>query len=305
MSRYVYQGNFIAPPERREYPDGRNRCDKALKKLFSRGPTRPDSLAKRATPDADVAAEAAMLLTKHERRLRSNAHETLEAVKKVHRSGRRAGFPEHEAQGDEEFRSRSVSAIRKARGHAVHVSGHRMLGARELNKAFADSIGKVEVNLDGIEPHRGYASGFRAMTKLEKRAFRKGLTGPALNDIGTKPPNSANANWNDVHADTGATNDWRDQSVPNVKPTLVGGQPIGAPPITDRDAALDAIKRALRKPEKMWGNNSDMDQDQTEDLDEDDADDDEDESRGKDPNAADSFDGNRSSRKRKQRADEE
>jgi hypothetical protein len=133
-----------------------------------------------------------------------------------------------------------------------------MLSARELNKAFADSVGRVEVDLDGITSHRGYATEFRAMTKLEKRAFRKGLAQPRRSDIGVTAdygrngPNSDNANWNDLYAATGAANNFRDIPTPSVRPTLVGGQPIGTPSASNRDAALEAIKQDLARSGKRF-----------------------------------------------------
>jgi ABC-type transport system substrate-binding protein len=59
---------------------------------------------------------------------------------------------------------------------------------------------------------------------------------------------------------------------------------------SQRDAAVDAIKRDLSRPKK-WGARDDnnSDQDQTSDLDEDDADEDEDDDQAKDPNRADAF----------------
>jgi len=293
---YIHRDSFAVAPEI-NYSDGRHLADAAIRKAHRRGPQRPDSLTKRAKPDAVINAEAAKLLTKRARALRSNAPEALNAIKKIQRSGRRPGFPEHEAQGNPPFGSKSVTAVRKARADAVHVDGHRMLSCNELNKAFADSVGKIEVDLDSVTPHRnrGYATGFYEMSKLEKRAFRKGLG---------RPPESDNALSGGRIAATGATNDWRDQSAPSVRPTLVGGQPIGTPSGSNRDAALEAIKRALRKPQHALTADEDEDEDEDEDgnLADDDNDDDEDEA--KDPNAADAFDTN-PNKKRKRRADED
>jgi hypothetical protein len=76
--------------------------------------------------------------------------------------------------------------------------------------------------------------------------------------------------------------------VPNVKPTQVGTQFLGVPSTSQRDAAIEAIKMAPRKPQKLWGNLSDRDddtadQDRTDDLDENDADEDADDSNAKNP----------------------
>ncbi len=255
MSRYIYQNSFMAPAGERIYADGRDRCDRALKKLFARGPQQPDSLQKRA-PKAPTS-------------VRANGTAALADIKKIHSRGRHPGLPEHEAQGDEEFRSRSVSAVKKAQADAVHVDGHRMLAARELNKAFAESIGNFEVDLVRITRDRGLATGFRAMTTLEKRAYRKALTNPALNDVGTRPPQSSNAQWDNARADDGAITNWPTDPVPSQRPTIVGGQPIGTPSDSNRDAALDAIKRALAKPKHALTADMDDDEDEDEDLDQD------------------------------------
>ena len=96
-------------------------------------------------------------------------------------------------------------------------------------------------------------------------------------NYGRGSPENRNGNWDDAHADTGATNDWHDQIVPSTKPTLVGGQPIGTPSTSQRDAAIDAIKRDLSKPKRLGTADVDMDDDDRD-------------GRAKDPNADDSFD---------------
>jgi len=245
-----------------------------------------------------------MPLTKSERQLRSNAHAALEAIKKVHAAGRRPHLLD--SIGDEPFQSKWIAAVKKAHAHTVHVADHRMLSARELTKAFAGGVGNLEVNLDEVilplrkrELRKLHAEGHRLVTagRYEYEFDGNGIVvskrlrkSPALNAVGTKPPESSNSVWNDVHADTGAANNWRDQPAPSQRTTLVGGQPIGTPPMTDRDAAVAAIKRALSKP-KRWGQRDEDDMD-------------EDESRAKDPNSADAFDTNPNA-KRKRRADED
>ena len=323
MSRYLYKGSFVEPAGKPQYMDGRDRCDQALKAIFAAGPQRPDSLAKRARSDAGVNALLARKLSRQDRLRRSNAHEALEEVKKVHRAGGRRGVAE--AEGDEPHISRSVNAIRKAQRHALHVGNHRMLSAQELNKAFATDIGKLEVGIT-LDTH-GYATGFYPMTKVEKRGylrrdasnmhlsdaeFRKGLGSarPRTNDVGVTDsygggaPESLNGVSGGAIADTGAANDWHDQITPSVKATQVGTQFLGVPDASQRDAAVEAIKMALRKPQRLGGARDDdtADQDRTDDLDEDEEDLDETDARGKNPNAADSFDGNR---KRKARPDED
>jgi hypothetical protein len=119
--------------------------------------------------------------------------------------------------------------------------------------------------------------------------FQKGFSGP--NRMQGNGPQNLNSHWDDVHADTGAANNWHDIPVPAERPTVVGSQNTATPSMLTRDAAVDAIKMALRKPQKLWGNASDLDenQDRTEDLDEDDEDLDEDEDEAKNPNRADAF----------------
>jgi hypothetical protein len=320
MSRYIHAGSF-GPPAERTYPDGRQACDRALKKIFARGPTRPDSLAKRAKPDSDVNDERAMALDKRERRLRSNAHEALQEIRKVHAAGGRRSLPESEG-GAPQLR-KSIEAMRKALQRGVY-AGNRLPSAVELNRSFAN--GRREVNLDEVmlplhkqELRKLYADGHRQVTAgryiytfdakgvvIDRQLRKANLPrNPSLNEVGVKPPNSLNATWDNNHADTAAANNWRDQLVPSVRPTIVGAQTVVTPSALTRDAAIDAIKMALRKPQKMWGNSADLDEDQdaTEDLDEDEEDLDETEARGKDPNASDSFDGNR--KRGKRRADEE
>jgi hypothetical protein len=328
MSRYVYAGSF-GPPAERKYVDGRHKCDHALKAIFAAGPTTPGALMKQDRSDAGVNAALAKKLNRQERLRRSNSHEALQEIRKVHNRGARPHLDE--AEGDPEFQSKSVSAIRKARERVLPVTGNRLLSVMEINKAFAArttparssarSASDMHLSRDEFlrKRARGLSSAqWNSMTREQRRAyFSKGLGSarPRLNDVGVTDnynhgaPESLNGQWNNVHADTGAVNDWRDIPVPSERPTIIGAQTTTTPSALTRDAAVDAIKRALRKPQKMWGNMSDRDddtedQDRTDDLDEDDADGDENASRAKNPNRDDSFDNRRSS-KGKSRADED
>jgi hypothetical protein len=295
MSRYIHARSF-GPPVERNYVDGRDRCDRALKKIFAAGPTMPGVLMKRDQSDASLNAALAKKLSRQERLRRSNAHEALEAVRKVHRAGGRRSLPE--AQGDAPFDSKSVNMVKRARQHALHVNGHRLLSANELNKSFSQAPPSKRrpsaLDYDYTFDERG-----RVLSKrLSARYAAKGLTSarPRLNDVGVTDgyghgaPESLNSQWNDVHADTGATNNFRDMPVPSVRPTIVGSQTTATPSMLTRDAAIDAIKMALRKPQKLWGNASDLDEDEVEDLDEDDDDDDDEDSgtsNAKNPNRDD------------------
>lgn len=103
----------------------------------------------------------------------------------------------------------------------------------------------------GYEPIGGLgASG------ASRGAFIDGDAGlPAIKKALSFPPQSSNSTWNDEHADTGATNDWHDQTENGATVSHVGGftdRAVGAgdPRIsaavsaakTQRDAAVDAIK---------------------------------------------------------------
>jgi hypothetical protein len=276
MSRYIHTGSFRNPLEQRKYEDGRHRCDGALKKIFAAGPQQPGDLFRRDRSDAAVHAAINKKLSRQERLRRSNAAEALVEITKVHGKGPRRSLDE--AQGDEPFQSKSVFAIRKTQRRALHVGDHRMLSPDELNKAFAAPVRKSAhtptLTRDEVMHKRAKTlSGddWNSMTWQQRRDyFQKGLSGPALNDVGTKPPQSGNGTWNDAHADTGAANAWRDQPEPTLRPTLVGSQSTTTPSQLTRDAAVAAIKRALAKPQKLWGNKD------TADLDEDDEDMDED-----------------------------
>jgi hypothetical protein len=293
--RYVYHGSFSKPVGPPQCVDGRQNCDRALKKVFAAGPQRPGSLLqKRDQSDAALNAALAKKLSRQERLRRSNAAEALEEVRKVHRTGGRRSL--EEAQGDPEFQSKSVSAIRNARERVLPVTGNRMLSVMEINKAFAAPARKSvrTPTRDASDMHLSRSAGslssaqWNSMTREQRRDyFSKGLGSarPRVNDIGVTDnynrgaPESLNGQWNNTTGNTGAANNWHDIPVPSVRPTIVGSQTTATPSALTRDAAVDAIKRALRKPQKMWGNSSDLDEDEdTEDLDEDlDEDDDDDE----------------------------
>jgi hypothetical protein len=322
---YIYRGSFLKPSGPREYEDYRDACDQALKKVFAAGPQRPASLAKRATPDADVNADIDIDRSDQERRLRSNSEAAFQAIKKIHAAGRRPGLPNHMARGEPEVHaSKSVDMVKAARAVALTIGGHRLLSANELNKAFAYRPSRDELDLPThrAELRKLYADGHRTVkagryvyefdgkgrvvSKTAADGMRRRVrqvlnkltsAAPRLSDrgvtdgYGRNAPESSNSNWNDVHADTGATNNWRDQPEPTTRPTIVGVQFLGVPDASQRNAAVDAIKRALRKPQPLWGQRAEDDdavQDRTADLDEDEADEDEESSRQKDPNADDS-----------------
>jgi hypothetical protein len=255
----IYKGSFIAPVKR-QFPDGRRQLSTAIRKMHRGAPlsaTMQKSAAMAERPSAFGAP----------------ADETLHEIKKVHRTGRRAGLPQHTAEGDGEFDSKSVNMVKRARAHALPVTANRLLSANELNKAFSEQAGKLDVDLDELElPLRnndhgrsklrnGYATGFRPMAaqELRKLDLRKLTTAkPRANDRGVTDdynrgaPESANGQWTDVHANTGATNDWHDQITPTTKPTRITFPQFGVPGRSTRDAAVDAIKTAWAAgPQRM------------------------------------------------------
>ena len=291
----IHKYSFRNPVATRKYEDGRHHCANALKKIFAAGPTAPATLMKLDKSDAGVNAAMAKKLNRQERLRRSNSHEALQEIQKIHGKGPRRSLDE--AQGDAPVKYKSVEAMKKARQRVLPVMGNRMLSVLEITKAFAAPASKRHVDIEielrkpgkvartvnaGRYDYDFDAKGIVLGKRLNAR-YAKGLTNPALNDIGAKPPQSANGQWNGGIAATGATNDWRDQPEPTLRPTIVGSQPVATPSMLTRDAALDAIKFALRKPQKLFGNTQD-----TEDLDEDDEDLDDDDDQGKNPNRDDS-----------------
>jgi hypothetical protein len=310
----LYRGSFIAPKGGTNFEDGRHMADAAIRKIHREGPQKPSTLAKRAKPERVALASRGQ-------------NQALNEIQKVHARGRRPGLPEHEAQGDAPFQSKTLSAIRKAHRHALRVTGHTLPSCDELSKAFAsrplnpNARDASNIHLSDVEFRKLRKGGgsvgdipsdvWNRMSWGERSDYiRKSLSSarPRLNDLGVvhdgyaddgRGPNSSNANWNNTRADDAATTNWPRDKEPSQGMTIVGGQVVGRPSDSNRDAAVDAIKNALRSPQKLWGNSSDVDEDPTEDLDEDSEDQDEDESRVKDANAQDF--GN----KRKQRKDEE
>jgi hypothetical protein len=176
MTAKAYRGQFLTKLQPREFGDGREATDAALKKLHRRGPTRPDSLAKRIpTSGHSDAARAA-------RRLAGQVVEGLV----------RAGLT-------------PVGAL----------------------KAMAGS-GYSGVDGDSID----------AIRKIHGRGARKGLV---------LPPQDDDANGGGAIADTGATNDSRDQATPRTATTRLGPRHTasisdGRAPATQDDPTVKALK---------------------------------------------------------------
>jgi hypothetical protein len=298
----VYHNSFTRPTSGPDYADGRLLCDQSLKKIFARGPQSPATLAKRGQSSANISADLA-------------------AIKKAHAAGRHPGLPQHTAQGDAPMPSRSVSMVKAVRQHALTVYGHRLPSLDELNKAFSSPVrisprtpcrdaSNMHLTRDEFLSKRARSLSsdqWNSMTQQQRRDyFSKGLTNPSLHDVGTpRGPQSSNSTWNDVHADTGASNNFRDQPVPSQRTSPFGAQTLDTPSTTDRDAAVAAVKKDLSRPsgtlspsQRVRANakappvrTTAAVQDATEDLDEDDdeMDQDKDSSDAKNPNRADGF----------------
>jgi hypothetical protein len=270
--RSIHHGSFLVPSGSINYRDNRHLCHAAIKKVLRAGPiARPDLLQKRRPSDTALNAAMNKKLSRQERLCRSNAHEALAAIKKVHAAGSRRHLPESER--DAAFDSKSVAAMAKSRERVVPATGHRLPSAVQLNRAFSgQQSGKrvFDIELRKASKRRPGALDYdyelsegKVISKRLSDSYRKGLT---------MPRESFNGTNDNVIADTGATNRWKDQPEPSVRPTIVGSQTISTPSMLTRDAGLEAIKIALRKPQKLFGNTED-----TQDLDEDDLDESDDE----------------------------
>jgi hypothetical protein len=279
---HIYSGAFIAPTKPSKSPDGRAEVLGAIARLHKGAPLSP-KMQKRAVAADKPSAFGA------------EADETLDEIKKAHATGRRPGLPGHTAQGDEEMKLKSVNMIKRALANPLRVTGSRPLTAGELNKHFAAR--RREVDIDGIantpdaDMRKGWdipSAQWNAMTPQERiRWVRKVKAGPRSSDrevtdnYGRGARENSNGNWDDTHANTGATNNFRDSPAPALRPTVVGGQVIGSPTMSQRDAAIDAIKRDLSKPKRMGQRDEDEDAGGM-DIDMED--------RAQDPNRDDAFD---------------
>jgi hypothetical protein len=95
----------------------------------------------------------------------------------------------------------------------------------------------------------------------------KGLTTarPRANDTNVTdnynrgPTESSNSQWNDVHANTGAADDWHDQIAPTTKPNRIAFHQFGTPGRSSRDDVIEAIKQDLTKPKRMGGASPNVD----------------------------------------------
>jgi len=79
----AYRGQFITKRSDPVSADGRAELLRELRKMHARGPTKPDSLAKRAVSVVDDLEMRRMVMTAEDRRLRSNADAALVAIHKA------------------------------------------------------------------------------------------------------------------------------------------------------------------------------------------------------------------------------
>jgi hypothetical protein len=123
-----------------------------------------------------------------------------------------------------------IDAIRK-----VHARGARPLPGDFLYKFGAAST------------HRNQA----AANAILRKRVKTNAAGSRLRKV-SFPPHDNDIDGGSI-ANTGASNNFRDQPSPNVKPTRIGNQIIGAPSRTNMQAAVDAIKQDLARGAKRMG----------------------------------------------------
>lgn len=243
---YVYSGSFVKPSPAPPDSDGRIGCQGEIRKTLSRGPQRPDSLAKRARADLtdlETRAEVAIAFSNRERRLSSNCDAALTKIQQIHARSPQRAVPA--ARGEPAFQSRSVTAMKVAHAHAVPVTRS---GLPDLERTAA--LGRVKVDVSSLVRNnlRKTPSGdqWRQMTPQQRVAWaRKGL-----------PPQDTDSADTSGIADTRASNNWRDQTdMGDVRTTRIGNQMVGVPNQSDlRAAELAAIKRDLsRRPRNSLG----------------------------------------------------
>jgi hypothetical protein len=228
------------------YTDGRDTALNKIRKLQRHGPQRPKDLRKRAAADVDVAAVNDMLLTTEERALRSNATATVQVIKSLHGNRSLPFTAATIGEGElviERDNRKSVKAIRTAlrKPHGIGATAHRQvnIGAleRQLRKSFNDYTYTIS---DGRVINK-------MLTTARPRVNDRGVT----DDYNRGAPQSSNAQWDNTHAATGATNDWHDQIAPSTKPARIAFHQFGTPGRSSRDDAIEAIRQDLTKPKRM------------------------------------------------------
>jgi len=224
-----------------DYTDGRDTALNTIRKLHRTGGTRPKSLRKRAAADVDIAAVNDMLLTTEERELRSNATATVQVIKALHGNRSHPFTVATIGEGAlivERDNRPSVKAIRKA---------HRVQPRPFMPRA---NMVIDECDLEKITKHSYIISGGivrKVLTTAKPRTNDRNVT----DNYNRGPTESANGQWNNVHANTGATNDWHDQITPTTKPTRITFHQFGTPGRSSREDVIEAIKQDLTKPKRI------------------------------------------------------
>jgi hypothetical protein len=146
---------------------------------------------------------------------------------------------------------------------APPVQRNHTAAAQRVSKALAARLDRAGMR---IRPSAGLTIEDDRIGDASVEAIRKvHALGPGKLEKGIGlPPKSSNITDRGGLADTGATNDWRDETAPHEKPTRLGPAHSASihdasPLPTQKDAqglgaSLDAIKRAhAAGPRGMWG----------------------------------------------------
>jgi hypothetical protein len=154
-------------------------------------------------------------------------HKAAAAIRKMYRSGPQR--PDALIKGrDEPYRSNSVNAIRKALQHPRVIGEAEQVDLSAIAKGLRKS--KPAYDYDIVDG------------RVVGKTLRKAVA-----------PQSANGQWDNVHADTGASNNFRDEQTAKPNTARLGGQLIGTPSKTNMQAAVDAIKEDLARGAKRMG----------------------------------------------------
>jgi hypothetical protein len=138
----------------------------------------------------------------------------------------------------------SINAIRK-----IHAQGSRPLEKDFLHKYESDSTLAKNRTVQAIRKAHVAVRGNHAIDMDE---LRKMIRRNRLGKAAGLPPEDNDISGDGI-ANTGASNNWRDNPAPTTKPTRIGGQVIGVPSQTNMQAALDAIKQDWARGAKRMG----------------------------------------------------
>jgi len=213
--------NFLPRRDEPVFDDGRESTDQEIKKLHRRGSTSPDSLEKRTSETDNEADRRFASMSPKEQKAymapRSNAPVAAAVIKKLHSDG-----PQ----------SPDLDELRKA---AAVISGRKDATVQAIHK---DHRKASERTVDWRALNAMLERG-RLVRKLRK--LRKSI---AL------PPQDDDTSDGGAIADTGASNNWRDESAPSNTSTQLGPSHAasireGRPPAQDSD--VDPTVAALKR----------------------------------------------------------